>query len=231
MNAAWWLALALAGGRAHAAPAPDPLSAAFEQARQDVAQADGDDAEFQPGGFNGFVCQKATAAQIAVVDRGNALKERFLRECAESGAETRWCEQVVRPNPESSEQFACTYGADQLHQLIDPDPSTWDNAFKALRLVSELARKGLQPCLINNWWRPEPYNANVGGARGRHPFGTAVDVKFCTMAEKEKAFAELCRLRRRGRLRALGYYPGSLVLHLGVGDRVANTWGKACPRR
>ena len=229
--AAVLLCAAAGPARAAAAGPADPLSAAFEQARQDARAFDeeGDDLEFQ--GFAPLACRKASRAQLAEVDRGNALKSRFLEACAASGAAARWCDEVIRPNPESRASFRCTYGLAQPHQLIDPDPKTWTHAFQALRLVGELDAEGIRVCLINNWWRPEPYNRNVGGARGRHPFGTAVDVKFCTMADKEKAFASLCRRRRQGRLRALGYYPGSLVLHLGVGDRKANTWGKDCPSR
>ena len=223
------LTLLLAAPWATAA-SPDPLPAAFAEARRALGEADGDDAEFLPG-FTTQGCTKADRAQLALVDRGNALKDRYLEACANSGAEASWCEQSLRPNPESRGVFECTYGPTQPHQLIHPDPATWPNAFKALALVSELSRQGIGVCLINNWWRPQPYNANVGGAAGRHPFGTAVDVKFCTLADKDKAFVELCRLRRQGRLRALGYYPGSTVLHLGVGDRAGNTWGKSCPSR
>ncbi|MBI3550807.1 MAG: hypothetical protein HY078_17365 [Elusimicrobia bacterium] len=222
------LALLLAAAGAEAsAPQLDPLKAGFEQALRRVETILEDDREFLPG-FEPR-CTRASASQIATVDRGNALRERYLNACADAGAEAVWCAQSLRPNPDSRSTFECTYGPSQPHQLIHPDPSTWPHAFGALRLVSELVEGGLRVCLINNWWRPEPYNENVGGAAGRHPFGTAVDVKFCTMDDKERAFDELCRLRAQGRLKALGYYPGSTVLHLGVGDRVGNTWGKACP--
>lgn len=210
------------------AAAHDPLPAAFAEARQAVEESRGDDAEFKEG-FSPTGCAQPSAAQRALVARGNALKGDFLRECAASGADALWCGQSLRPNPASRPVFACTYGENQPHQLIDPDRSTWVNVFKALALASELSRQGVGVCQINNWWRPEPYNANVGGAPGRHPAGTSVDVKFCSPADQEKAFLALCRLRRQGRLRALGYYPGSTVLHLGVGDKSGNTWGKACP--
>lgn len=208
--------------------AHDPLPAAYAQAGAAFPEPDGDDAEFtEPLSTAG--CRRADRAQTALVDRGNALKDRYLAACARSGADPALCAQSVRPNPESRAVFVCTYGESQPHQLIHPDPAVWADAFKALALVSELSRKGIESCLINNWWRPEPYNANVGGAPGRHPAGTSVDVKFCSPSDRERAFVELCRLRRQGRLRALGYYPGSTVLHLGVGDRSANTWGKSCP--
>jgi hypothetical protein len=82
--------------------------------------------------------------------------------------------------------------------------------------------------LIYNWWRPEPYNKNVGGAPGRHPFGTSVDVRMETMSDMETAFVQLCKWRKAGELRAVGYY-GSTALHFGIGDHTGNTWGKDCP--
>lgn len=172
-------------------------------------------------------CKRANSDQMSQVGSGNSKAKAFFSECLRLGGSSKWCSQIMRPNPESKSIFQCTYGADQVHQLIHPDETTWPHAFKAVKLVSELEAKGIRPCLIYNWWRPEPYNANVGGAAGRHPFGTSVDVRFCSMADMEKAFKQLCQWRKQGRLRAVGYY-GSTGLHLGIGDRSGNTWGKSC---
>lgn len=173
-------------------------------------------------------CRAATAAQKATVNRGNAKASAFLQRCLAATGSSPWCEQVMRPNPASRATFDCTYGPQQPHQLIHPDESTWTNAVKAVQLVQDLERLGVRVDHIYNWWRPEPYNANVGGAKGRHPLGTSVDVRFATFDDMEKAHRLLCDFRRRGRLRALGYY-GTTGLHLGVGDTKANTWGKGCP--
>lgn len=173
-------------------------------------------------------CKKASKSEREEVDRGNHKKDAFLKACQEATSGSAWCEQVIRPNPKSEEVFACTYGATQVHQLIHPSESTWDAAFAAIEIVEELNEQGIQVCLINNWWRPEPYNQNVGGARGRHPFGTSVDVRLCTLEDKEKAFVTLCKMRENGRIHAVGYYATN-VLHIGVADKRHNTWGKACP--
>lgn len=173
-------------------------------------------------------CRRANATQIAQVDSGNRKREEFLRRCRAQTDSSPWCDQLVRPNPDSRGSFECTYGGGQPHQLIHPDESTWKYAIKAVDLVKKVQAKGVKVCLIYNWWRPEPYNANVGGAAGRHPNGTSVDVRFCSKAEQNKAFVELCKLRKQGELRALGYYSGT-GLHFGVGDSVANTWGRSCP--
>lgn len=173
-------------------------------------------------------CKKASARQLAEVNEGNLKKEQFLSACFTYTNNSCWCDQLVRPNPDSIETFFCTYGAKQTHQLIHPDESTWVNAFESVKIVEELEDMNIKTKIIYNWWRPEPYNKNVGGAASRHPFGTSVDVRFETKDMQEQAFLELCKMRAQGRVRAVGYYASS-ALHFGVGDSIANTWGKACP--
>lgn len=175
-----------------------------------------------------YACQKASSSQISVVNQGNAKKNTFLQQCAQATSGSAWCNQLVRPNPDSISIFRCTYGNNQVHQLINPNQNTWKNAFNAVRLIQELEQKGFRVQLIYNWWRPEPYNKNVGGAAGRHPFGTSVDVRFYTNAEANRAFDELCKYRKQGRIRAIGHY-GTNALHFGIGDSTGNTWGRSCP--
>lgn len=174
-----------------------------------------------------LACAKASATQIGFINKGNLKKDAFLQECSRQTGGSAWCAQLIRPNPSSISTFRCTYGNDQVHQLIHPDEATWKNAFEAVRLVQDLEQKGLRVCQIYNWWRPEPYNANVGGAAGRHPFATSVDVRFCSNADANRGFDELCKYRKQGRLRAIGHY-GTSALHFGVGDKTANTWGRTC---
>lgn len=173
-------------------------------------------------------CSKATSVQIAKINEGNQKKQKFLNACADETNNSLWCEQLIRPNPSSKSSFQCTYGSNQVHQLIHPDEKTWENAFQAVRLVERLEESNVKVCLIYNWWRPEPYNKNVGGAAGRHPYGTSVDVRLCSKKDQSKAHSLLCKWRKQGELRALGYY-SSTALHFGVGDNMANTWGKSCP--
>lgn len=175
-----------------------------------------------------LACSPATLRNIAVINSGNEKMNRFLEQCSSVTNGSGWCSQLIRPNPASAETFRCTYGANQPHQLIHPDEATWVNAFKAAKFVDQLQRMGIQVAQIYNWWRPEPYNANVGGAAGRHPFGTSVDVRFKTMNDMERAHSQLCKWRKSGQIRAVGYY-GSTGLHFGIGDNTANTWGKGCP--
>lgn len=172
-------------------------------------------------------CILPTSEQTSIVNDGNLKLDLFLNVCAIATNNSSWCVQLTRPNPSSKSTFYCTYGANQPHLLIHPDESTWENAFQAVILLEELATKGIYAEEIYNWWRPEPYNKNVGGAAGRHPYGTSVDVRFINKSHASKAHAQLCKWRKEGRLRALGDY-GSSSLHLGIGDATANTWGKQC---
>lgn len=178
-------------------------------------------------GLTGGDCTKASKEQKAYVDYGNKLYDKFIKTCVnETGAST-WCKQLTRPNPDSADIFACTYGSKQIHRFIHPDRSTWSSAIKAVRIIEDLQRQGIGVRRIYNWWRPEPYNKNVDGAGGRHPLGTSVDVEFNSNRDKNLAFRALCKMRSKGRIKAIGYYP-SHGLHLGIDDKIPNTWGKSC---
>ncbi len=198
-------------------------------ANQDHSQKVEDDLELEEGYLEQQgTCMKAAMNQVVAVDLGFSKLDTFLNYCRIKSNQSAWCDQVARPNPDSHRTFDCTYSPAQPHFLIHPDESTWVYAVQAVELIKELEAKQIKVCSIYNWWRPEPYNKNVGGAAGRHPFGTAVDVRFCTKSDQARAHKQLCIERKNGRLRALGYYSGT-ALHLGVGDKVANTWGKSCP--
>lgn len=195
--------------------------------REDVA--DHLQNEVDREGIQELGCKKVNSQQLYQVNLGNDKKDEFLDACIRQTGSTYWCSQLIRPNPRSASVFRCTYGADQVHQLIHPQESVWKYPIKGVKVVQELISKGIKVCEIYNWWRPEPYNKNVGGAPGRHPYGTAIDVRFCSDSEAIRAFNELCKIRKKGRIRAIGYY-GSAALHIGVGDRLANTWGRSCPK-
>lgn len=175
-----------------------------------------------------FACTRPSSSQLSLVNKGNIQYEHFMRHCRERTNNSEWCVQLTRPNPSSLSTFRCTYGYSQPHLFIHPDERTWNYAYQAVNLVEELEAMGIDVALIYNWWRPEPYNRNVGGAAGRHPYGTSVDVRFASMSHMYRAHTQLCKWRRQGRIRAVGFY-GSTGLHFGIGDYTANTWGKSCP--
>ncbi len=178
--------------------------------------------------FSQRSCKKANQSQIQQVEAGNLKRDQFLSQCYSATNGSCWCDQLLRPNPASIDTFHCTYGGDQVHQLIHPDEDTWQNAIEAVKIVEEFEQNNVLTEIIYNWWRPEPYNKNVGGSPSRHPFGTSVDVRFKTKDMQNQAFSELCKLRAQGRIRAIGYYT-TTAIHFGIGDSNANTWGKACP--
>ena len=198
-----------------------------------------DDMELQPehllsadesiqNAIKGLTCTKPNDRQIASVQDGLVKKDLFLSLCLRQTANSNWCKQLVRPNPSSSAVFDCTYGESTENILIHPEEKTWNYAISAVKIIQDLEKSGVKIYNIYNWWGPEPYNKNVGGSATRHPFGTSVDVRFSTKQDQEKAHALLCKMRKLGRLKALGHYSGT-ALHLGVGDANANTWGKSCP--
>lgn len=187
-----------------------------------------DDDESNPDQTKIKSCIRANDQQLTQVNSGANKLKQFLKKCYTETGSKKWCDQVARPNPDSHSVFDCTYSHEQIHAFIHPDEKKWVYAIDAVKLVIELESKGVQIFNIYNWWRPEPYNTNVGGAAGRHPAGTSVDVRFMTKADQNKAHTQLCKWRSQGRLRALGYYSGT-GLHLGIGDVNANTWGRACP--
>lgn len=202
----------------------------FDVSHAQHSDAVEDDSELEPAlaEIQSLNCIKATGPQVSTVDLGNTKIAQFMNRCYAETNNSDWCKQVARPNPESHPTFDCTYSVSQPHYFVHPDEKTWTYAITAVKLVKELQAMGVNVETIYNWWRPEPYNKNVGGAAGRHPFGTSVDVRFATKTDQEKAHKQLCKWRSQGRLRALGYY-SSTALHFGIGDRVANTWGKSCP--
>lgn len=194
-------------------------------ATNSVAHDDMDEFTFVPSNDCSHY-QKATDAQIAEVQKGNEKYNEFLKSCTDAGVQYNWCQQLARPNPESASVFTCTYG-NLPHQLVSPDESTWEYAFKAALMVQKLAKQQIHTKEIYNWWRPEPYNVNVGGAGGRHPNATSVDVRMLNMTDTKKALKKLCSWRQQGEMNALGYY-GKTGIHFGVGDEWANTWGHPC---
>lgn len=186
-----------------------------------------DDGESVFGLMGGSGCVEATEQERAYVDYGNKFYKEFIKKCVDQTGAAYWCEELTRPNPDSADIFACTYGEQQTHRFIHPDKSTWRNAFEAVKIIEDLRRKGIGVRRIYNWWRPEPYNKNVDGAGGRHPLGTSVDVEFHSNRDKNLAFRALCKMRNQGRIKAIGYYP-SQGLHIGINDKIPNTWGKNC---
>lgn len=150
---------------------------------------------------------------------------KFVRTCLEKGVLQRYCFDMTHPNLDSIEQFRCTYPG-KPHLLIPKDESEWTFAFEAALILQNMARE-TKVCIdeIYNWYRPEPYNKNVGGRPNRHPNATAIDVQFCTKEDAKKAHRALCELYKKKAIWALGSYPSGNKLHIGVRPERHTTWG------
>jgi|JI10StandDraft_1071094.scaffolds.fasta_scaffold93327_5 hypothetical protein len=172
-------------------------------------------------------CQKAPDSEMTEILSGQQKYDSFIEQCKGYGIEQKWCEQLTHPNQNSKAKFECTYGDKVPHILIHPDESTWINAFKAAKLVQRLIQENIRVVEIYNWWRPAQYNKNVGGSKTRHPFAVSVDIRMSSKPAMEAAHKKLCAWRKKGDLRAIGYYDNT-GLHLGIDDEVPNTWGKSC---
>src|SRR5688572_17451476 len=70
-------------------------------------------------------CTRATREQIREINSGLLMIDEFLTGCYAYNSNSPWCDQLVRPNPESIDIFHCTYGTNQPHRLIHPDRNTW----------------------------------------------------------------------------------------------------------
>lgn len=101
----------------------------------------GEDIEF--GEANGFIrglgCIRANKVQIEVVNAGAQSLTKFLSQCSASTNGSPWCNELIRPNPQSHPMFDCTYSVEQAHLMIHPDEMTWKYAFKAVQLICPTA--------------------------------------------------------------------------------------------
>lgn len=160
------------------------------------------------------------------------LRSEFLTDCAAEGIHPSLCENLTHPNNNSKMEFRCTFPSFTQHVLLPNNRSLWTNGFQGAKAFQEaLEEQGLEPnqgaCpQIYNYYRPEPYNANVGGAAGRHPNGTAVDVEFCTKEEAQKALNKFAKMRMEKRINSIGIYSSGIRIHIGFGTEKGNTWNQ-----
>ena len=176
-------------------------------------------------------CIQATEADLDLVLAGQEKLEFFLEQCRWATGGSPHCEDVIRPNPRSTPFFECTFPKGTEKIFIHPDESTWENAFVAIRLIGEMEANGIGVKHIYNWWRPVPYNENVGGEPDRHPFGTSVDVLFTSRDDQVLAHEYLCEEQAKGLIKALGFYwvAERPSIHIGVKDSPEKVnWGRAC---
>lgn len=144
----------------------------------------------------------------------------FTNFCVKSGVHRTLCDQMTRPNTSSKGTFRRIYG-DRPFVLM-PGPDAWGKGVELAKVAQSLSRYG-KICEIRNWYRPEPYNRAVGGARGsQHKSGSAIDIEFCSVAEKRKALIAALKMRNKCSMpKGVGVYgEGSLVIHIDLSNRI-----------
>ena len=93
-------------------------------------------------------CARASSSHISVVNSGASKLNKFLNRCYSETNSKKWCEEVARPNPESSSAFDCTNSIQQAHVSVHPDESTWKYAIGAVKVVRELVAQGVKVSTI-----------------------------------------------------------------------------------
>jgi hypothetical protein len=125
------------------------------------------------------------------------------------------------PNTASADTFFDVYSSSTPFILM-PNRSTWNRGVQLLSVAQSMSKFG-KICEIRNWYRPEPYNSAVGGAgSSRHLDGSAIDIEFCSVTEKNKALQAALSMRRRfGTPPGVGVYGReSKVIHIDLTNRI-----------
>lgn len=129
---------------------------------------------------------------------------RFEALCLSRGINKKLCREMLSPNTNSQSKFRAVYGSSTPFYLL-PDESRWEVGLKLLKAVQDAGG-----CVNENrnWYRPEPYNAKVGGAKSsQHKSASALDINYCSLADKNKALAAFKRLRSQtGFPKGIGTY-------------------------
>ncbi len=178
----------------------------------------------QPNLSFGEVAQPSgitTSVPLTYSVHSPATQQRFIQRCTSRGISEKLCREATYPNPDSRSAFNGVYGSNQNFILMPPE-STWDTGIRLLGIAESLSAYG-KVCEIRNWYRPEPYNRKVGGAGGsRHINASAIDIEFCSVAEKNKALKAALAMRQKfAQPAGVGVYgEGSLVLHIDTSNRI-----------
>ena len=149
------------------------------------------------------------------------LANDFTSFCISQGLENNLCRQMTYPNTASANAFYNVYPRSNSFILM-PNRSTWNRGVQLLSVAQNMSKFG-KICEIRNWYRPEPYNSAVGGAgSSRHLDGSAIDIEFCSVTEKNKALQAALSMRRRfGAPPGVGVYGReSKVIHIDLTNRI-----------
>lgn len=148
------------------------------------------------------------------------LQSNFISTCLSRGIREQFCRQITSPNTDSIGTFRQVYGNKPF--VLMPSQDRWETGLHLLTIAESLAEYG-KICEIRNWYRPEPYNRAVSGAKGsQHLSAGAIDIEFCSVAEKNNALKAALAMRQKyGSPPGVGVYgEGSLVIHIDMSNRI-----------
>lgn len=149
------------------------------------------------------------------------VAQRFVDQCTSRGVSENFCRDATNPNQDSRGTFNRVYGKGTPFVLM-PGQEKWETGIYLLGIAESLSKYG-KVCEIRNWFRPEPYNRAVDGARSsRHIDGSAIDIEFCSPKEKNKALKAALAMRQKfGAPPGVGVYgEGSHVIHIDMSNRI-----------
>lgn len=147
-----------------------------------------------------------------------AWADSFIKKCKGRVKTAIWCDEIVVPNIHSKRSFYSVYNKSKEHLLV-PRKDKFEVGIRLLEILERAVggNSEMRVCQIANWYRPEPYNSRVGGAkRSAHIAADAIDIKFCTRAGRNRAKKRLIQLEKIYKTLGIGSYKGShsVTIHL-----------------
>lgn len=161
-----------------------------------------------------------TVSRSAPALHSPQIQSTFINTCLARGIREQFCRQITSPNTNSARTFGSVYGSQPF--VLMPPQDRWETGLHLLTIAESLSEHA-QICQIRNWYRPEPYNRAVSGARGsQHLSAGAIDIEFCSVADKNRALRAALAMRQRFQTPpGVGVYgEGSLVIHIDMSNRI-----------
>lgn len=142
----------------------------------------------------------------------------FLDKCYLRVNEGKFCNEVVSPNKHSKRSFVKVYGSSVPHILM-PKEDKFETGIGLLEMLERAIKidSKIKVCQIANWYRPEPYNSRVGGARrSQHIKANAIDIHFCSRDARNRAIKSFLQLEKKYKKLGIGTYSSSssVVVHI-----------------
>lgn len=174
------------------------------------------------------VCKKKTTPFLPLTSvkygkHSKAFADYFVAKCLKRVSSPKLCKEMVSPNTSSKGSFRAVYGSSTPHILM-PKENKFEVGIRLLEMI-ERAQKidsKIKVCQIANWYRPEPYNSRVGGAkRSQHINANAIDIKFCSRDARNRAKKVFRQLEKKYKTLGIGTYKSSssVTVHLDFATR------------